>query len=80
MAVDLLGDAQPISQAVTEEANLKLSLVQAAFGLAPAAPSDFQHDGVCILEGLSDLKLPCRSGQYGASDHPRHFRECDCWI
>lgn len=50
----MLGDAQPISQAVTEEANLKLSLVQAAFGLAPAAPSDFQHDGVCILEGLSD--------------------------
>lgn len=79
----MLGDAQLIRQAnlpVIEEANLKLSLVQAAFRLAPAAPGDFQHDGVCILEGLADLKLPCRSSQYGASDHPRCFCECDCWI
>lgn len=59
----MLGDAQQISRAnlgVIEEASFKLSLVQANSGRAPAAPSDSQDDGVRILEGLSDIKLPCR--------------------
>ena len=44
---------------VTEEVSLRLSLAQASYWTLTAL-SEPQHNGVNILEGVSDSQLPCR--------------------
>lgn len=44
---------------VIEEASLRLSLAQASYWPSPELKEPW-HNGVRILEGLSDPQLPCR--------------------